>query len=681
MTNPTKENGTSGIPAQRRTAFLELMLLSRECDRRSGIVLRQGEAWFHISSAGHEALAALCELLEPDDLLFPHYRDRALMLARGMDPEAQARDLMAKEKSHSAGRNMSAHFGHRPGNVFSIASPTGSQCLPAAGAAWAARLRGSTQAVVCSIGDASTRQGEFFEALAFAVERALPVVFLVADNGYGISTPTDTMSPHALGLLPPGRTTVVDGADPDAVHTASAAALAAARAGEGPTVLWCRLDRLESHTSSDDHRVYRSAADLAALRDPIDLFAARLTAEGVLEDGRLEDIRARLAREIEDVYDRVATEPTADPRHITDHLYAPRPATTPTTAADADAGTDTGTGGDGGAGREVTVAPCGGTMVAAVNRALATGLARHRELVLFGEDIDDPKGGVFGFTKGLGPAAGPRMTNAPLAEATIVGAAVGLAAAGMRPVVELQFVDFAGPAWNQIAAQLTTLRWRTASAWQCPVVIYAPWGGYLPGGGIWHSQSNESLFTHLPGLRVVVPSTPEDTEAAFLESFTADDPTLILLPKHLMRRRQEPAARPAPAHGARTLRTGTDVTIATWGNGTELATEAADTLAADGITADVLDLRWLVPLDRAAVADSLRATGRLVVVQEDNRTSSYGAGLISELLCADDDFYSLLAPPRLVTRDDVHVPFHPDLERAVLPTAHDVVAAVRSTLA
>lgn len=161
--------------------------------------------------------------------------------------------------------------------------------------------------------------------------------------------------------------------------------------------------------------------------------------------------------------------------------------------------------------------------------------------------------------------------------------------------MELQFVDFAGPAWNQIAAQLTTLRWRTASAWQCPVVIYAPWGGYLPGGGIWHSQSNESLFTHLPGLRVVVPSTPEDTEAAFLESFTADDPTLILLPKHLMRRRQEPAARPAPAHGARTLRTGTDVTIATWGNGTELATEAADTLAADGITADVLDLRWLVP--------------------------------------------------------------------------------------
>ncbi|WP_308112912.1 thiamine pyrophosphate-dependent enzyme, partial [Streptomyces sp. DH12] len=214
VTNRTKESRTSGIPAERRTAFLELMLLSRECDRRSGIVLRQGEAWFHISSAGHEALAALCELLAPEDLIFPHYRDRTLMLARGMDPEAQARDLMAKAASHSAGRNMSAHFSHRAGNVFSVASPTGSQCLPAVGAAWAAKLRERPGAVVCSIGDASARQGEFFEALAFAVERALPVLFLVSDNGYGISTPTAAMSPHALGLLPGPRTRTVDGADP-----------------------------------------------------------------------------------------------------------------------------------------------------------------------------------------------------------------------------------------------------------------------------------------------------------------------------------------------------------------------------------------------------------------------------------------------------------------------------------
>ncbi|MEU3838476.1 thiamine pyrophosphate-dependent enzyme [Streptomyces sp. NPDC028635] len=661
MTNRTKESQVPGIPAERRTAFLELMLLSRECDRRSGIVLRQGEAWFHISSAGHEALAALAELLEPEDLIFPHYRDRTLMLARGMDSEAQARDLMAKADSHSAGRNMSAHFGHRAGNVFSIASPTGSQCLPAVGAAWAERMKDGRGIVVCSIGDASTRQGEFFEALAFAVERELPVLFLVSDNRYGISTSTERMSPQALGLLPPERTRVVDGSDPDAVYAAARAAVGPLRAGEGPVVLWCRLDRLESHTSSDDHRVYRSPEDIEAMRDPVDIFGGRLREEGLVDDEWLRLTRARLARETEEIYDRVAAEPSADPKSITEHLFAPV-----TTAGAPPA--------------QPLTRPCGGTMVAAVNRALATGLARHPELVLFGEDIEDPKGGVFGFTKGLGAAAGQRMSNSPLAEATIVGAAVGLAAAGMRPVVELQFVDFAGPAWNQLAAQLTTLRWRTASAWQCPVVIYAPWGGYLPGGGIWHSQSNESLFTHLPGLRVVVPSTPEDTEAAFLESFDCDDPTLVLLPKHLMRRRRQAAEQPWPARGARVLRAGTEVTVVTWGNGTELAVQAADVLAAEGVGCEVVDLRWLVPLDRETVAASLRRTGRLVVVQEDNRTSSFGAGLIAELLGSDEEFYALLAPPRLVTREDVHVPFHPDLERAVLPGVDDVVAAVRSVL-
>ncbi|MFE7843255.1 thiamine pyrophosphate-dependent dehydrogenase E1 component subunit alpha, partial [Streptomyces sp. NPDC057474] len=379
MKNPTKESQPSGIPAERRADFLELMLLSRECDRRSGIVLRQGEAWFHISSAGHEALAALCELLGPEDLIFPHYRDRTLLLSRGMDPEAQARDLMAKADSHSAGRNMSAHFGHRPGNVFSVASPTGSQCLPAAGAAWAAQLRGRDTAVVCSIGDASTRQGEFFEAVAFAVERHLPVLFLVSDNGYGISTPTAHLTPHALGLLPESRTTTVDGADPDAVYTAAAKALRTVRGGEGPVVLWCGLDRLDAHTSSDDHRVYRSAEDLAAMRDPVDTFAARLLAEGTVDETWLRRTRARHADEVEAVYDRVARESAADPKHIMEHLFAPAGETAGRRAHDAPG--------------EPLTEPCGGAMVAAGNRALATRRARHREHVQFGGDLDDPKGG------------------------------------------------------------------------------------------------------------------------------------------------------------------------------------------------------------------------------------------------------------------------------------------------
>nr|WP_311948068.1 thiamine pyrophosphate-dependent enzyme [Halomonas piscis] len=635
-------------------ALLEQMILSRECDRRSGLMARQGEAWFTLSSAGHEALAAIADELESRDFVFPHYRDRALVMSRGMSVEDVARELMAKAKSHSAGRGMTSHFSHRPGNVFSVASPTGSQCLPAVGAAWASVRRGDDAAVVCSLGEASSRQGEFFEALAFALQHALPVVFVISDNGYGISTPTKGTSPRDLAMVPDDHLAIVDGADPDAVSAAGRAAVAAARRGDGPTVLWCELDRLDPHSSSDDHRTYRPADELQSMRDPIDLYAERLVAERQLPTGQVDVMRTRIADEVEQVFWRVASEPVAETERLHEHLFSSE------------------------APQVESVAPTGGTIVAAVNRALRDGLRRHPEMLVFGEDVEDPKGGVFGFTKGLGTE---RVVNSPLAEATIVGVAVGLAAAGMRPVVELQFVDFAGPAWNQIANQLTTLRWRSASEWHCPVVMYAPWGAYLPGGGIWHSQSNESLFTHLPGLQVAAPSTPEDTEVVFARALAGEDPTLILLPKHLMRQRREPAPGPVQAMGARTVTTGSDVTVVTWGNGTELASQAAETLAKDGIGIELLDLRWLVPWDRYAVARSVHRTGRLVVVQEDARTSSYGASLLSDIASSDDEFYALLAPPRLVSRGDIHVPFHPELERAVLPCAEDIVAAIRSVLA
>ncbi|MFC0548259.1 alpha-ketoacid dehydrogenase subunit alpha/beta [Kutzneria chonburiensis] len=631
-----------------RADLVARMMLSRECDRRSGLTLRQGNAWFAISSAGHEAFAALGDVLTAADHIFPHYRDRAIVMARGMTVEDVARDLMGKADSHSGGRSMTSHFSHRPGNVVSVASPTASQCLPAAGAAWAAKLRGDGSAVLCSLGEASSRQGEFFEALAFAVQNQLPLVFLIADNGYGISTPTHDMNPRHLGLLPAERLSVVDGSDPDAVRAAGQDAFDRARGGFGPVVLWCELDRLESHSSSDDHKLYRPKAELASLRDPISRYAARLVADGVVTQEWVDARRLEIADEVEQTFTRVASEPAADVKSVSEHVFGSSSVALPAPQVS------------------------GGTMVAAVNTALRAGLDRYPEMIVFGEDVADPKGGVFGFTKGLDRS---RVINSPLAEATIVGAAVGLAAAGMRPVVELQFVDFVGPAWNQITGQLTTLRWRSLSDWTCPVVMYAPWGAYLPGGGIWHSQSNESLFTHLPGLRVVVPSTPEDTEAAFLTAFAGEDPTLILLPKHLMRRRCEPVA--SSGVGARIVRPGSDVTIVTWGNGVELAVEAADRLE---VSPEIIDLRWLVPWDRETVAASLRRTGRLVVVQEDGRTSSFGATVIAELSGADDDFYSLLAPPRLVAKDDVHIPFHPDLERAVLPSVDDVVAAVRSVL-
>lgn len=633
--------------------LLARMILSRECDRRSGLALRQGHAWFTISSAGHEALAALGDVLEPQDVVFPHYRDRALVMSRGMTVRDIARDLMGVSGSHSAGRAMTSHFSHRPGNVFSLASPTASQCLPATGYAWASVRRGDDTVVVCSLGEASSRQGEFFEALAFATERGLPVVFVVADNGYGISTRTENMSPYRLGLLPKERLSVVDGADPDAVADAGGSAVHAARSGTGPTVLWCLLDRLDSHSSSDDHRSYRSPQELATLRDPITLYRDRLLTQGHITQQWFDDACARAARDVEATFDAVVGEPVAEPDRIGEHLLGSTP------VAPAPRG------------------PRGGTIVAAVKQALRDELTEHPEMIVFGEDVADPKGGVFGFTKGLGT---DRVINAPLAEATIVGVAVGLAAAGMRPVAELQFVDFAGPAWNQISNQLATLRWRTLSAWQCPVLLYAPWGGYLPGGGIWHSQSNESLFTHLPGLRVGVPSTPEDAAAAVHCAVSGTDPTLLLLPKHLIRRRSAPASVPADPYRARILVPGTDVTVVSWGNCVELSVLAAEAVAEEGISVEVIDLCWLAPWDRETAAASVRRTGRLVIVQEDNRTSSFGASIAASIACADEEFFALLAPPRLVAREDLHIPFHPDLERAVLPGVNDVVTAIRSAI-
>jgi 2-oxoisovalerate dehydrogenase E1 component len=320
-------------------------------------------------------------------------------------------------------------------------------------------------------------------------------------------------------------------------------------------------------------------------------------------------------------------------------------------------------------------------MVSAVNQTLAAALAKYDRVLLFGEDVEDPKGGVFGFTKGLSTRHPGRVVNSPLAEATIVGTAAGLAATGYKPVFEIQFIDFITPAFHQLVAQVATLRWRTRGDWPCPLVLYAPSGAYLPAGGPWHSQSNEGWWAHTPGLRVAVPSTPADAAGLFWAAIEDDDPSLILIPKHLCRARVPVAAFAAVPFGrAAVRRPGEDVTVVCWGNGVELAEQAAGQLAAEGVSAEVIDLRTLVPCDWPVLEESLARTGRLVVVQEDNRTCSFGASVVARLVTDAARFYRLLAPPQLVSREDVHIPYHPDLERAVLPGAGDVAAAARRTM-
>jgi len=642
--------------------LLRLIALAREGDRREGILMRQGKGWFQVSGTGHETLAALIMALRPDDYFFPYYRDRAMALAKGMTSYELALAYFARKESSSGGRQMPGHYSDRARKIFSVATPTASQCLPATGAAWAARLEGTDQVVLTTVGDAATRQGEFYEAVAFAVQEKLPVLFVIEDNRYGISTPTDLMMPYRLGVLGEENLVRVDARDVFALYRAGQTAVAKARRGEGPTVLWCEMDRLCSHTSSDDHRLYRGSEEIALERerDPLETLAQQLFETGELQPEDWQQELAALVEQVDADYRRAEAAAAPDPSQVLEHLYAKPTPVCPLTLS--------------------LTEPT--TMVTAINRTLQLALAEDPQTLLFGEDIEDPKGGVFGLTKGLSTHYPDRVFNAPLAEATILGAAIGLAGAGWRPIIEMQFIDFLPPALNQLMSQASSLRWRTCGDWQCPLVILAPYGAYLPGGSIWHSASNEGMWAHIPGVRTVIPSTPEDAAGLLWTAIHADDPTLILLPKHIFRKRLTVSEgfAPVPFGLAKTVRPGGDVTLVSWGNCMELALRAADIMHEEGAEVEVIDLRSIVPCDYATVAASLARTGRLVVVHEDSRTTGFGQSLITEMVSHEASFNSLLALPQLVARADVHVPFHPDLEYAVLPDLQSILDAIRLTL-
>ncbi len=642
--------------------LLHLMALSREGDRREGILLRQGKGWFQVSGMGHEALGAVAYQMRTDDYLFPYYRDRALVLARGITNYDLALGYFAKRHSSSGGRQMPGHFSDRSRNIFSVATPTASQCLPAAGAAWGAKLEGSDRVVVCTVGDAAIREGEFYEAVAFALQESLPIVYAVEDNRFGISTPTEHLFPYRLGALGERCLRHIDARDAATVYEAAGEAILQARTGGGPTVLWCDLDRLCSHTSSDDQRVYRSSVDLAADlgRDPIDLLAHRLIAEGMMTEDEWKAELADIARRVDADYRTAEADEDPEPETAESSLFGPvsSPECPPV-------GFDAPT-----------------NMVTAVNMTLQRALEQNDQVIMFGEDIADPKGGVFGITKGLSHRFPTRVMNSPLAEATILGTAVGLAATGWMPVFEVQFIDFIGPGLNQLMNQVSSLRWRTCGDWSCPMVVMAPYGAYLPGGSLWHSESNEGIWSHVHGLNVVIPGTPEDAAGLLWTAIHGTDPTLYLLPKHIFRKRLTyPDVSPAVPFGkAQIRREGTDVTVVSWGNCLELADEAAGRLADNGVSVEIVDLRSITPCDYDTVAASVRKTGRLVVVHEDSRTTGFGQCIIAEITSRSEWFNLLLSAPQLVARKDVPIPYNPILEYAVLPDLAGVVRAIQETM-
>lgn len=645
-----------------RLELLKLMYLSREGDRREGVLHRQSKGWFQVAGMGHEPLAVIAQMMNDGDYLFPYYRDRAMVLARGVSNRDLASAYFAKRGSSSGGRQMPGHYSDRQKNVWSVPTPTGSNALPGCGVAWAMQLHGEKNIVVATVGDAASRQGEFYEAVAFAVERQLPIILIVEDNNYGISTNTEKFNPFKLGIFDEGINLVhVDARHPDRVYAAAEPAVQRARSGNGPTVMVCELDRLCSHTSSDDHRVYRPQSEIDEMvdRDPIIVLSNELIAAGELTAEDWEATKEEINQRVDQEYIDAENEPDPVAEEVMDHMMADPPVPMPPPIE---------------GGKKWRI-------VDAVNQVFRHGLDNDDKYIFFGEDIEDPKGGVFGLTSGLSENHPERAFNAPLAEATIAGVGIGMACYGMKPVFEFQFVDFTGPAWNQISQNLGTLRWRTFGNWKCPIVFYSPYGAYLPGGSLWHSQANESMFAHQPGMRTVVPSTPEDAAGLMWTAMHADDPTIFLVPKHMFRQQMEVSS-DVPAIGfgeARVRREGDDVTLVTWGNCIELGLAAAEALANEA-SVEVIDLRSIVPWDKDLILESLEKTGRLVVVQEDGRTCSVGQMIISEISNDPDSWSYFVSAPQLVSKPDVHIGYNPVYEYAALPSNDDVIEAIRLTM-
>ncbi|HXH61222.1 MAG TPA: thiamine pyrophosphate-dependent enzyme [Fimbriimonadaceae bacterium] len=640
--------------------FLRLMLLSREGDRREGILLRQSKGWFQVSGMGHEAIGALALHLRKDDWIYPYYRDRALMLARGMNNYDLALAYFAKRESSSGGRQMPGHYSSRALNVVSVCTPTGGGLIPACGTAWGMKLQGKDDIVVATVGDAASRQGEFYEAFAYAVQENLPVIFVIEDNKYGISTPTEHFFPLKIGgIFAQDHVVKVDARHFDEVYEQGGKAIAKARAGGGPTLFWFDIDRLASHTSSDDHRVYRDAEDIAEMmeRDPIKLLRDQLIEAGELTMEQFEQMQAEVTKEVDDDYIRAekAEDPIAEEVEL--HCWG-EPAKV----------------------ERPPIEPGTMTMVEAINKTFHKAVANDPNVIFFGEDIEDPKGGVFKITEGLSTAYPKQVYNSPLAEATIIGVGAGLSSYGMKPVFELQFIDFMCPGWNQIVTNLSSTRWRSFGEWKTPMVVYAPYGAYLPGGSLWHSQANEGWLAHVPGLKVAVPSTPEDAAGIFWTAIHSDDPVFVLIPKHIFRKRVEvKSVDPVPFGKARIVQEGSDVTVVAWGNTLEIADAAAKQLAGE-CSVEIIDLRSLVPCDYETVAASLEKTGRLVVIQEDTRTCGFGQAFISEMASDPARFNLFLASPQLVSRGDVHIGYNPIYEYAALPDVDEAVRAIRTTL-
>jgi 2-oxoisovalerate dehydrogenase E1 component len=700
----TRSPSRSRVAAKLEKADLvelyRLMLLSRRIDDREIQLKRQNRIFFQISGAGHEAvLVAAGRVFRPAyDWFYLYYRDRALCLGLGMTATEQLLSAVgAADDPNSGGRQMPSHWGHRDLNIVTTSSPTGTQFLQAVGAA-EAWLRYATipelasreelfhgdEVVLCTAGDGTTSEGEFWESLSTACNLKLPIVFLIEDNGYAISVPVEVNTPGgSISKLVAGFPGLlieeVDGCDVLASYDVLSRAHEYCRARKGPALVHARVIRPYSHSLSDDEVQYRPAAEREAdaQRDPLRRFPEYLVTQGIVTEAELELVKSQVEEDLRVAIEIALAAPQPAPETVTNYVYS---MDVDPTSEQFDTEDDPRFTGD----------PT--TMVDLLNACLRDEMARDPRIVVFGEDVADAsreaclpqvkgKGGVFKVTWGLQRAfGGNRVYNSPLAEANIVGRAIGLAQRGLKPVVEIQFFDYIWPAYMQLRDELATMRWRSNNTWAAPVVVRVSYGGYLKGGGPYHSQTGAAVFTGVPGIRVVCPATALDANGLLRTAIRSEDPVLFLEHKHLYRQTYNKAPNPGPNFmipfgKAKVVREGSDLTVVTYGAVVQRALVAAKEAEAEhGLKVEVIDLRSLSPVDWPTIHGSVRKTNRVLVAYEDALSWGYGAEIAARI--ASDTFEWLDAPVRRLAATDTFVAYAPDLEDVILPQVEGLKTAM-----